>query len=136
MGIAMSSDYDRILRECRTIAVVGCSADPSKASNQVASYLRAHGYRIRPVNPHATSVLGERCYPNLDAIPEKVDIVQIFRRSEDVPSVVDEAMKIGPRVIWMQLGVRNEEAARRAEDAGIEVVMDRCLKMEHQQLGY
>ncbi len=108
----------------RTIAVVGLSPNPERPSHGVAKYLKEQGYRIIPVNPNAIEVLGEKCYPNLSAIPEAVDTVEIFRRSEEVPPIVDEAIKIKARAIWMQDGVTHEEAAKKARDAGLLVVMD------------
>jgi predicted CoA-binding protein len=121
----------RILDECHTIAVVGLSDKPDRPSNDVALYLKEHGYRIIPVNPKLNEVLGERAYPDLLSIPGGIDVVDIFRRSEDVGPVVDGAIKKGAKVVWMQLGVINEEAAQKARAAGIEVVMDRCMKHEH-----
>lgn len=129
------SPIENILRKFHTIAVVGLSDKPERASFDVAKYLQSHGYRIIPVNPAISEVLGEKAYPNLSAAPEKIDIVDIFRKSEDVGPVVDEAIKIGAKVVWMQLGISNEEAARKATQAGLEVVMDRCMKHEHYLLG-
>ncbi len=119
-----------ILAAWRVIAVVGLSPDPSRPSHAVASFLKQRGYRIVPVNPHATELLGERCWPDLRAIPFPVEIVDIFRRSEHVGPVVDDAIAIGARAVWMQIGVRDEQAAGRARDAGLEVVMDRCPAIE------
>ena len=125
-----------------TIAVVGLSKDPSRPSHDVASYLRDHGYRIVPINPTLQEVLGEKAYPSLLSLPDslkrEVDIVDIFRRAEDVPPIVAEAVKLHaslghPKVVWMQLGIINEVSARQARDAGLLVVMDRCLKIEHGQ---
>jgi predicted CoA-binding protein len=115
----------------RTIAVVGISDDPERPSHFVASFLESHGYKIIPVNPKLTEWEGKKCYPDLLSIPEKVDVVDIFRRSEAVPPIVDEAIKIKAKVVWMQEGIVNEEAAAKARDAGIEVVMDRCMKKEY-----
>lgn len=123
-----------ILHHYQTVAVVGISADPQKPSNRVAGYLKQQGYRIIPVNPREKEVLGERCYPSLTSIPEPVQIVDIFRRSEDVPPLVEEAIKIGANVVWMQEGIVNEQAAARAREAGLQVVMDRCMLKEHQNL--
>ncbi|MCZ7380027.1 MAG: CoA-binding protein [Candidatus Methanoperedens sp.] len=114
----------------RTIAVVGISDDPERPSHFVASFLELHGYKIIPVNPNLTEWEGRKCYPDLLSIPEKVDVVDIFRRSEAVPPIVDEAIKIKAKAVWMQEGIVNEEAAAKARDAGIEVVMDRCMKKE------
>ena len=116
------------------MAVVGLSPNPSRPSHRVAVYLQANGYRIVPVNPNATEVLGERCYPNLAAIPHSVELVDIFRRSEDVAVVVDEAIQVGAAAVWMQLGIVNEASATLAEDAGLDVVMDRCTAIEHRNL--
>ncbi len=124
----------RILQEFRTIAVVGLSPNRERPSYRVASYLKSKGYRIIPVNPNATEILGEKCYPNLSSIPEKVEVVDIFRKSEDVPPIVDEAIRIGAKAIWMQEGIVNEEAARKAEEAGLLVVMDKCMYKEHAGL--
>jgi predicted CoA-binding protein len=118
----------------KTIAVVGISDDPERPSHFVARFLESHGYKIIPVNPKLTEWEGKKCYPDLLSIPEKVDVVDIFRRSEAVPPIVDEAIKIKAKVVWMQEGIVNEEAAAKARDAGIEVVMDRCMKKEYQRL--
>jgi predicted CoA-binding protein len=118
----------------RTIAVVGISDDPERPSHFVASFLESHGYKIIPVNPKLTEWEGKKCYPDLLSIPGKVDVVDIFRRSEAVPPVVDEAIKIKAKAVWMQEGIVNEEAAAKARDAGIEVVMDRCMKKEYDRL--
>ena len=115
----------------KTIAVVGISDDPTRPSNFVASFLEAHGYTIIPVNPKLTEWEGKKCYPDLLSIPVKVDIVDIFRRSEAVPPIVDEAIAIKAKVVWMQEGIVNEEAAAKARRAGIEVVMDKCMKKEY-----
>ena len=117
--------------EMKRIAVVGLSSDPSRPSNEVARYLQRHGFTVIPVNPTETEVLGEKAYPNLSAIPEPPDVVDIFRRPEHVVPIVDEAIQVGAKAVWMQLGVVNEEAARKARDAGMLVVMDRCMKIEH-----
>jgi len=125
---------ERILRESKTVAVVGLSPKPERASYEVASYLQQQGYRIIPVNPMVDEVLGERSYPNLKAVPAKIDVVDVFRRSEDVPGVVEEAIEVGARTVWMQDGVVNEAAAARAREAGLQVVMDRCMLREHHKL--
>lgn len=127
-------DVERILRTTKTIAVVGLSDKPDRESYEIASYLQQQGYRIIPVNPRITETLGERAYPDLRAVPERVDVVQIFRRSEDVPPVVEDAIAIGAPVVWMQSGIVNEEAAARAESAGLVVVMDACLRSDHRAL--
>ena len=124
----------RILRRHRTIAVVGLSANWHRPSNFAAKYLQQHRYRVIPVNPAYEEVLDERCYPDLKAIPEPVDVVNVFRRAEDVPPIVEDAIAIGAKVVWMQLGVVNEAAAARAREAGLDVVMDRCMKIEHARL--
>lgn len=115
----------------KTIAIVGISDDPERPSNFVARFLKEHGYKIIPVNPKLTKWKGEKCYPDLLSIPEKVDIVDIFRRSEAIPPIVDEAIAIKAKVVWMQEGIINEEAAAKAREAGIEVVMDKCTKKEY-----
>ncbi|HJX70095.1 MAG TPA: CoA-binding protein [Dehalococcoidia bacterium] len=113
---------------------MGLSPKPDRPSYRVASYLKKQGYRIIPVNPSAREILGKACYPDLNSIPEPVDVVDIFRRAEEVPAIVEEAIKIGAKVVWMQEGVINEEAAARARGAGLLVVMDRCMLKEHQKL--
>jgi uncharacterized protein len=123
-----------ILRSSRTIAVVGLSGKRFRPSYGVAEYMKSVGYRIIPVNPQETEVLGEKCYPDLESIPEPVDIVDIFRRSEYVPALVESAIKIGAQTVWMQEGVVHEEAARRAQAAGLSVVMDRCILKDHRRL--
>lgn len=125
---------DDILRSNHTIAVVGLSHKRFRPSYGVSEYMQKAGYRIIPVNPLETEVLGEKCYPDLDSIPEGVDIVDIFRRSEFVPEIVEAAIRKGAKVIWMQEGVVHEEAARRATDAGLAVVMDRCILKDHRRL--
>jgi predicted CoA-binding protein len=124
----------RILRENRTIAVVGLSANWFRPSYFAAKYMQEHGYRVIPVNPIYDSVLGEKCHKSLGDIPERVDIVDCFRKSEEIDAIADEAIAIGARVLWMQLGVTNAQARRKAEAAGLEVVEDRCVKIEHGRL--
>jgi len=124
----------RILKDCRTIAVVGLSADWFRPSYFAAKYMQEHGYRVIPVNPRYQEILGEKCYPSLRAIPEKVQIVDVFRKTQDVPPIAEEAIAIGAKVLWQQLGVKNEDAAARARAAGLETVMDRCVKIEHARL--
>jgi predicted CoA-binding protein len=124
----------RILRECRTVAVVGLSANWYRPSYFAAKYLQEHGYRIIPVNPQYDTVLGEKCHARLVDIPEPVDIVDCFRRSEEIPALAEEAIAIGAKVLWMQLGVTNAAARARAEAAGLAVVEDRCMKIEHARL--
>ena len=124
----------RILRDNRTVAVVGLSANWYRPSYFAAKYLQEHGYRVIPVNPAYDSVLGEKCYPSLRDIPEKVDIVDCFRKSEEIPALATEAAAIGAKVLWMQLGVHSDAAREIAEAAGLEVVGDRCMKIEHGRL--
>jgi predicted CoA-binding protein len=128
-----------VLKNYKTVAVVGLSRDPAKASHRVARYLQSAGYRVIPVNPFADEILGEKSYNNLLDIPEPIEIVDIFRPPEDVPPIVEEAIKLKQKhgtltVIWMQLGIENEEAAERAKEAGFIVVMDRCIMVEHRRL--
>ncbi|HEX6792603.1 MAG TPA: CoA-binding protein [Casimicrobiaceae bacterium] len=124
----------RILARSRTLAVVGLSAQWYRPSHFAAKYMQDHGYRIIPVNPRYDEVLGEKCYPDLRAIGEPVDLVDCFRRSQDIPPIADAAIAIGAKVLWMQLGVVNDEAAQRASDAGLDVVMNRCVKIEHARI--
>ena len=132
----MNNDKEmkEILLSARTIASVGLSSNQEKESYWIVSYLKDQGYRILPVNPTATEILGEKAYPDLSSIPEKVDVVQVFRKPEDVPPVVDEAIKIGAKVVWMQEGVRHEEAAQKARAAGLQVIMDACMRATHRRL--
>ncbi|HYL18012.1 MAG TPA: CoA-binding protein [Burkholderiales bacterium] len=124
----------RILKESRTIAVVGLSANWWRPSYFAAKYLQEHGYRIIPVNPQYEEVLGEKCYPNLRAIPHKVDVVDCFRKSDEIPPLADDAIAIGAKVLWLQIGVINPAAAEKAQKAGLDVVMDRCMKIEQGRL--
>ena len=129
------STIEELLANSRVIAVVGLSDRPDRPSHRVARYLQRHGYRIVPVNPKLTGpVLGEEPYSSLDAVPEGVDLVDIFRRPIDVPPVVDAAISVGVPAVWMQLGIVHEEAARKARAAGVQVVMDRCTAIEHRAL--
>jgi predicted CoA-binding protein len=121
----------RILLRYRTIAVVGLSAQWHRPSYFAAKYMQEHGYRVIPVNPGQAEILGEKCYKSLRDIPEKVDIVDCFRKSAEIPAIADDAIAIGAKVLWMQLGVENGEARRKAEAAGLEVVENRCVKIEH-----
>ena len=123
-----------ILASAKTIAVVGLSRKRFRPSYGVTEYMQRAGYRIIPVNPHESEILGETCYPDLDAVPDGVDIVDIFRRSEFVPEIVEAAIRKGAKAIWMQEGVVHEEAARRAEAAGLAVAMDRCILKDHRRL--
>ena len=132
------SEFEDAVREMlettNTIASVGLSSNPEKESHWVVTYLKRQGYKIIPVNPNASEIMGEKAYPSLSEIPGKVDVVQIFRKPEDVPPVVDEAIKIGAKVVWMQQGIVNEEAGQKAQDAGLFVVMDTCMRAAHQWL--
>jgi hypothetical protein len=128
------SDFAESLRAAKTIAVVGLSGRRFRPSHGVAEYLQRAGYRVIPVNPLETEVLGEKSYPNLSSVPLPVDIVDVFRRSEYVPEIVEEAIRIGAKMVWMQEGVVHEQAARRAQVAGLKVVMDRCILKEHRRL--
>ena len=128
------NEIKQILLSTRTIASVGLSSNPEKESYHIVAYLKQQGYHIIPVNPTAAEILGEKAYPDLESIPEKVDVVQVFRRSEDVPPVVDSAIKIGAKVVWMQVGIVNEEAAKKARAAGLQVVMDACMRVTHMAL--
>jgi hypothetical protein len=135
----MADDTDiptlrRILGTCRTIAVVGLSANWYRPSYFAAKYMLDHGYTVIPVNPAYTEVLGQKCHPRLQDIPVPVDMVDCFRRSEEIPAIAEDAIAIGAKVLWMQLGVVNEAAKARARAAGLEVVMDRCVKIEHARL--
>lgn len=134
--IAAAERVPYILSHCRTIAVVGLSPKPHRASFDVARYMQAAGYRIIPINPNASEVLGEKAYATLAeaAQHEKIDLVNCFRNSEDIPPIVDDAMAIGARAVWMQLGVANPAAAAQAEAAGLLVVQDRCIKIDHRVL--
>ncbi len=123
-----------ILKNSHTIAIVGLSADWWRPSYFAAKYLQEHGYRIIPVNPKYTEVLGEKCYPTLEAIPEPVDIVDVFRKSEDCAPIAQQAVAIGAKTLWLQLGVENTEAQQIAEAAGLAVVMNRCVKIEYARL--
>ena len=132
----MNSDQELkdILLSAKTIASVGLSGNQQKESYWIAAYLQEQGYRVIPVNPTATEILGEKAYPDLVSVPEKVDVVQVFRKPEDVPPVVDDAIKAGANVVWMQEGIVNHEAAQKAREAGLEVVMDACMRATHRRL--
>ncbi len=123
-----------VLQNYRVVAVVGLSPRPERPSFQVARYLKEHGYRIVPVNPGQKVILGEKCYPRLSDIPFPVEVVDIFRNVAAIPPIVDEAIAIGARVVWMQQGLTEPAAARKAREAGLQVVMDRCMKIDHAQL--
>jgi hypothetical protein len=118
----------------RTIAVVGLSEDPTRPSHSVSAYMQRNGYRIVPVNPGVSHVLGELCYPSLRDVPDAPDVVNVFRLPRHIPSIVDEMIDLGLQNLWVQLGIRHDPAAIRAEEAGISVVMDRCILIEHQRL--
>ncbi len=124
-----------LLATAKTIAIVGLSTEKTKASNMVGSYLQDEGYKVIPVHPKAEEILGVKCYPSLSAIPEKVDIVDVFRPASEIPGIVEEAIKIGAKAVWTQLRIINLEAASAAKEAGLEVVVDRCIKMEHGRYG-
>jgi predicted CoA-binding protein len=126
-----SDKVRRILRRSKTIAVVGLSAQWHRPSYFAAKYMQEHGYRVIPVNPGYPEILGEKCYKSLREIPEKVDIVDCFRKSVEIPAIADDAIAIGAKVLWMQLGVENGDARRKAEAAGLEVIENRCVKIEH-----
>ena len=122
------------LRNSKTIAVVGLSGNPERTSYQVSKYMQEQGYRIIPVNPNYDEILGEKCYPAVQEIPEPIDVVDVFQRSEVTPPIAQSAVDIGAKVLWLQLGVVNETAASIAREGGLEVVMDRCMKIEHGRL--
>jgi predicted CoA-binding protein len=128
------STLRRILKENRTIAIVGLSAEWHRPSFFAAKYMQEHGYRIVPVNPRYTEILGERCYPTLEAIPHPVDIVDVFRRTADAGPIADSAIAIGAKCLWQQIGVKNRDADAKARAAGLDSVMDRCVKIEHARL--
>jgi predicted CoA-binding protein len=128
------SNINEILKNSKTIAVVGLSDSPMRPSNGVSEYMKRQGYRIIPVNPNISEALGEKSYKRLEDIPEPVDMVDVFRRPEYVPEIVESAIRIGAKSVWLQEGVIHEEAAQRARDAGLGVVMDRCILKEHRKL--
>ena len=128
-----SDEIKKILKESSTIAVVGISQDESKPSFKVAKYLKSQGYKIIPVNPKYTEVLGEKCYPSLNDIPESIDIVDIFMRAENVPPIVDMAIQKKAKTVWMQEGIVNNSAAEIAKQNGLKVIMDRCIYKEHRK---
>ena len=123
-----------LLKNSKTIAVVGFSSKPDKPGYYVPAYLQGAGYRIIPVNPFIDKGLGEKAYPDLKSIPDSIDVVQIFRKPEDIPPIVEESIEIGANGVWMQLGIINEEAAATARSAGLKVVMDACMKVEHEKI--
>lgn len=123
-----------ILQDYKVVAVVGLSPKPERPSFRVAHYLKEHGYRIVPVNPGQKEIMGEKCYPNLKEIPFPIEVVDIFRNVEAIPAIVDEAITIGAKVVWMQQGLVEPASAQKAREAGLQVVMDRCMKVDHAQL--
>jgi predicted CoA-binding protein len=123
-----------ILLSTKTVASVGLSSNPGKESYGIVEYLKSQGYRVIPINPTAEEILGEKSYPDLESVPEKIDVVQVFRRPEDVPPVVEGAIKVGAKTVWMQEGIVNEEAAQKAREAGLQVVMDACMRATHRRL--
>ena len=134
MEINSPKGIQRILDECRTIAVVGLSSNTWRASNSVSAYMQSKGYRVIPVNPNETQVLDEQAYATLADVPENFDLVNVFRRSEEAGAVVDEAIRTGAKAVWLQEGVIDPAAAKRALDAGLLVVMDRCILKEHARM--
>jgi predicted CoA-binding protein len=130
---ASPEEIKAILRNYHVVAVVGLSPKPERPSFQVAQYLKKHGYRIVPVNPGQKEILGEKCYPNLKDIPFPIEVVDIFRNVEAIPGIVDEAIAVGAKVVWMQQGLAEFDSARKAREAGLKVVMDRCMKIDHAQ---
>jgi predicted CoA-binding protein len=130
---AVADPIFELLKQYKTIAVVGLSSNPMRPSYGVTEYMQAAGYRIIPVNPNETEVLGEKSYARLEDVPEKIEIVDIFRRMAEVPAVVDSAIRVGAKVVWMQLGIENEAAAEKARAAGLTVVEDACILIEHRK---
>jgi predicted CoA-binding protein len=132
----MNSDQELkdILSNTKIIASVGLSGNQQKESYGIGLYLQEQGYQVIPVNPTATEILSETSYPDLESVPVKIDVVQVFRKPEDVPPVVEDAIKVGAKVVWMQEGIVNEEAAKRAREAGLQVVMDACMRSTHRRL--
>jgi predicted CoA-binding protein len=124
----------RLLTSATTIAMVGASGNPDKASYGIMQKLQQDGYKVIPINPKEPEILGERAYPSLIDVPEKIDIVDVFRRAEDTPSIADDAVKIGAKALWLQSGISNDEAAKRAEAGGLQVVMDACIGATHSML--
>lgn len=126
----VNADIQEILTTYRTVAIVGASPNPERPSYKVADFLKKEGFRVIPVTPNADKVVGEKAYPDLSSIPMPIEVVDIFRRSEDVPPIVDDAIAKGAKAVWMQEGIANEEAAAKAREAGLTVVMDHCMKKE------
>jgi len=135
MEINSRETIEKILADCRTIAVVGLSSSPMRPSNGVAAYMQRQGYRVVPVNPNETEVLGQKAYASLADVPEKIDLVDIFRRWNEAGAAVDDAIAVGAKAVWLQEGVIDEAAAKRAHDAGLLVVMDRCWLKDHARFG-
>ena len=131
MSYEEQQTIEKILREARTVATVGLSEDTSKPAHTVPAYLQAQGYHVVPVNPTIETALGEKAYASLADVPEAIDVVQIFRRSDYVGPIVDEAIKVGAKAVWMQVGIADEEAAARARAAGLDVVMNQCMRVQH-----
>jgi predicted CoA-binding protein len=134
MPIEDDKTIERILRGAKTIAVVGASPKPGRDSGAIASFLAERGYTVLPVNPAYKDVFGMKCYPDLASTGAKIDIVDLFRRPDEIDPIIDEAIAVGAKTVWLQLDVINEEAAQRAEDAGLNVVMDRCIAVDHRRL--
>ncbi len=134
MTIENDAELRNILTSVHTVAPVGASPNPEKPSHEIFRYLAEAGYNMIPVNPTVPEVLGRKSYPDLKSVPEKIDVVQVFRKPEDVPAVVEQAIEVGARVVWMQEGIVNQQAAERAERAGLKVVMDRCMMKTHMRL--
>jgi len=132
--LTKDEEIKKLLTESKTIAVVGASPKPWRDSGAIAEYLGTKGYSVFPVNPQYQEVLGMKCYPDLKSVPEKIDIVDIFRNPDDVEPIIDEAIAVGAKSVWMQLGVVNQAAAEKAEQAGLNVVMDLCIAVEHRAL--
>jgi len=132
--MAENLEVAEILKNYRVVAVVGLSTDPDRPSYQVAQYLKNHGYRIIPVNPGCQEILGEKCYPALQDIPFPVEVVDIFRKVDAIPALVDEAIAVGAKAVWLQLGLEEPQSAQKARKAGLKVVMNRCMKVEHAAL--
>jgi len=130
---ASAAEITQILQDYRVVAVVGLSDDPSRPSYRVAQYLQEQGYRIIPVNPGCREILGEKCYASLRDIPVPVEVVDIFRKVDAIPGIVADAIAVGAKAVWMQQGLEERDSARRARQAGLQVVMDRCMKIEHGQ---
>ena len=134
MGLNSKETIRRIISECHTIAVIGLSSDPWRPSNSVAGYMRRNGYKVIAVNPNESEVFGDKAYPHLSLVPEKVDLVDVFRRSDEAGNAVDDAIAAGVKAVWLQEGVIDHAAAQRALDSGLMVVMDRCWLKEHLRL--